>query len=214
MRTKLVYVTSNPNKRDELEILQSALRLSDGRYVQEAFDLEIRPNSIEERLEIDLEVLVQHEAASAYEVVKVPCIVEHAGLLFDQFEACGYPGGLTKPMWNALGPRFLDSARLQDRGATAKAVVGYCDGMRVSTFVGRTHGRLTEEPRGSGAFYWDTIFVPDDPERPGSELTYAEIVDRPDLGLQYKVMRLSQSMKAMRACFERLCTTERNRLWC
>ena len=213
MRNKLVYVTSNEDKREEIKIIQSDLTLNDGRIVQDVFDLDIRLSSIDERLEIDLSVLVEHEAASAYEVVKVPCIVEHAGLIFDDFKTCGYPGGLTKPMWNALGPRFLESVRLRDRGATAQAVVGYCDGMEVRTFVGRTHGRLSEQPRGSREFYWDTVFVPDDPALPDSGLTYAEIVDRPDMGLRYKVMELSQSRKAMHACLEHICTQELNRLW-
>ncbi len=213
MRTKLVYVTSNENKRQEIRIIQSALSLNNGRLVQDVFDLDIRPNSIDERLEIDLQVLVKHEAASAYEIVKVPCVVEHAGLIFDDFEASGYPGGLTKPMWNALGPRFLESVRLQNRGATARAVVGYCNGLGVTTFVGDTHGRLSEQPRGSRKFYWDTIFVPDDPLHPSSELTYAQIVDRTDMGLRYKVMELSQSTKAMRACLDHICTQRPNCLW-
>ena len=46
----LVYVTSNENKREEVEILRSQLCLDDGRPIRELFDFDIRPNSIDERL--------------------------------------------------------------------------------------------------------------------------------------------------------------------
>ena len=210
----LVYVTSNENKREEVEILRSQLCLDDGRPIRELFDFDIRPNSIDERLEIDLRVMVEHEAVCAYELVKVPCIVEHAGLIFDDFSSSGYPGGLTKPMWNALGPEFfLTSISLRTRRAMAQAVVGYCDGMKVQTFVGCTHGRLSDRPRGSRHFYWDTVFVPDDPSRPDSELTYAEIADDADLGVAYKVTALSQSTKAMRRCLDHIRVQRPNILW-
>ncbi|MGD9726853.1 MAG: hypothetical protein AB7V39_10700, partial [Nitrospiraceae bacterium] len=48
-------------------------------------------------------------------------------------------------------------------------------------------------------FYWDTVFIPDDPTgKPGTK-TYAEIVEDAHLGLKYKMMKLSQSAKAMLA---------------
>ena len=211
MRTRVTYVTSSEEKKREIEIVESAFRLDDGKLVGELFEFEIRPNSIDEQLEIDLEIMVQHEVVRAYEIVKVPCIVEHAGLIFDDFEQSSYPGGLTKPMWNALGRDFLKSISLQNRGATAHAVVGYCDGMRVTTFSGLTHGQLSNMARGLRAFYWDTVFIPDDPERPNSELTYAEIVD--ELGLEYKVIKLSQSTKAMCKCLNYIRAQEVNPLW-
>lgn len=213
MRRKLVYVTSNKNKREEIDVLRSEWHFDDGRGIDDVFDLDIRPTSIDERLEIDIEVMVRHEAARAYEVVKVPCIVEHAGLILDDFKKCSFPGGLTKPMWNALGSEFLESICLRSRGATAKAVVGYCDGMTVQTFVGCTHGKVAPEPRGSRGFYWDTVFVPDDPQRQGPEFTYAEIADDADLGLRYKVVRVSQSAKAMRQCLQFIRDQEPSLLW-
>ena len=79
-------------------------------------------------------------------------------------------------------------------GAFSRAVVAYCDGKTVHTFTGETSGSLAETPRGDVyKFYWDTVFIPDD-ENP-EHLTYSEIVEQ--LGLEYKVVRLSQSTKAM-----------------
>lgn len=168
---------------------------------------------IPERLEINLGLMVRYEVTRAYEVLKVPCVVEHAGLIFDGYESAMYPGGLTKPMWNALGADFAKETHSEGKGATAKAAVAYCDGMSVRVFVGTTHGHITTAPTGSRSFYWDTIFVPDDPKRPGAQLTYAEIVDAPGLGLRYKVLELSQSSKAMLLCLEFIRSSPPNSLW-
>jgi inosine/xanthosine triphosphate pyrophosphatase family protein len=65
----------------------------------------------------------------------------------------------------------------------------------VVTFDGETKGKIAPAPRGSRSFYWDTIFMPD-VVGSAAGLTYAEIVEDPDLGLEYK-MTISQSTKAM-----------------
>lgn len=196
-RQKLVYVTSSPFKRQENEILRAQCELDDGRRVDEVFEFAIRELEIKEILETDISVMVQAEVANAYSQIKVPCVVEHAGLIFEEYRDRHYPGGLTKPMWNTLQDRFLDETASRGRHATARAVVAYCDGMSIRTFIGETSGHLSNAPRGNREFYWDTVFIPDDPESgtPGTK-TYAEIVAEKD-GLAHKVIRLSQSTKAM-----------------
>jgi XTP/dITP diphosphohydrolase len=98
-------------------------------------------------------------------------------------------------MWDALGEGFIEETQSAGRSAVARAVVAYCDGMTIKTFVGETSGRIADRPRGSRKFYWDTVFVPDDPSGKANDKTYAEIVD--ELGLEYKVLKLSQSTRAM-----------------
>ena len=92
-------------------------------------------------------------------------------------------------------------------------MVGYCNGMTIRTFVGETHGTIASSPRGSSDFYWDTVFIPDDPAgmTPGSK-TYAEIAADPALGIVHKV-NLSQSTKAMRAFVDYLATEPTLDLW-
>jgi len=72
---------------------------------------------------------------------------------------------------------------------------------------------LAELPRGSREFYWDTVFIPEDPSGISAGKTYAEIVQDDNLGLPYKVKYLSQSTKAMLAFLEYLRGAEVNRLW-
>jgi XTP/dITP diphosphohydrolase len=142
--------------------------------------------------------MVSAEVISAYSQLKIPCIVEHAGLIFSEYADRSYPGGLTKPMWDTLQDRFVDETKSAGRNAIARAVVAYCDGKQVKTFVGERAGTIADRPRGARDFYWDTVFIPDDSSGHSSNLTYAEIVERPDLGLSYKVRELSQSSTAIK----------------
>lgn len=194
-RIPISYVTSSEFKIKENEVVSRLGRLSDGRPVADAFEFHIRRVPIKEALEIDLQTLVMAEVTKAYSQIKVPCIVEHAGLIFDGYDS--YPGGLTKPMWDFLKDKFIEETHSKDRKALARAVIAYCDGKTVRTFVGETPGHITDTPRGKREFYWDTVFVPDDPDGTEGTMTYAEIVQDPNKGLDYKMSRLSQSTRAM-----------------
>jgi len=202
-RARIVYVTGSSYKQDENAIFVESVSLSDGTPVSDIAEFDIRNVEIKETLEISIAKMVEAEAKSAYSTLRVPCVVEHAGLVFEEYierpDDEQYPGGLTKPMWNSLGERFLEEVSEDGRRVVAKAVVGYCDGERLHTFTGTTSGRLAGSLRGDRVFYWDTLFVPDDQEAPGGK-TYAELVAAH--GLEYKVRELSQSTKAMKSFLE------------
>jgi len=100
-------------------------------------------------------------------------------------------------MWNVLKENFLEETRCAGRRAIARAVIAYCDGHSVKTFVGETTGGIADSARGSREFYWDTVFVPDTSDSHARGKTYAEIADDPRLGLEFKVTQLSQSSRAM-----------------
>jgi len=191
----IVYVTSNPFKSKENEVFVANCQLADGTPVRDKFEFEIRSVPIKEILEVRIETMVMEEVTKAYSEIKVPCIVEHAGLIFEGYDS--YPGGLTKPMWNVLTDRFIQETQSAKRPVIARAVVAYCDGKAVTTFVGETKGTIAESPRGKREFYWDTVFIPDDPSGKAKGKTYAEIVEDPAFGLQYKMVNLSQSTKAL-----------------
>jgi XTP/dITP diphosphohydrolase len=195
MTTPIYFVTSSIFKQEENAAFQAVCTLQDGRAINDEFEFHIVPNRIRERLESRIADIVDSEVREAYASVKKPCIVEHAGLVFDEYATQSYPGGLTKPLWNTLGDRFLSETHSGGRPATAIAVVAYCDGMKVHTFQGETAGVLSDRPRGDRKFYWDTVFVPRDNNNDG--LTYAEIVERDGLGR--KMREFSQSSKAMMA---------------
>lgn len=205
------YVTSSDFKMEENKVFVEHCVLPDGSKVSEHFIFQFRKLPIREMLEVDLVVMVQAEVATAYSQIKVPCIVEHAGLVFHDYKDRSYPGGLTKPMWDTLKERFLEETNSAGRRVAARAVIAYCDGKGIRTFVGETEGKLANVPRGAREFYWDTVFVPNDPESGGR--TYAEIVDTPELGLRYKVTKLSQSTKAMLEFLKFLLQNPKSDLW-
>src|SRR5262249_31723219 len=114
------------------------------------------------------------------------------------YEGSSYPGGLTQPMWDALGAeKFVASCGPLASRAVARAVIGYCDGSTIHTFVGEMRGTLSPAPRGDRTFYWDTVFCPDG----FGGRTYAEIAGSHGAGLIDK-LAVSQSIKALKAFME------------
>jgi inosine/xanthosine triphosphate pyrophosphatase family protein len=210
---RLVYVTSSQFKSEENRIFVQEFTLPDGSRVADRFEFEIRPVPVKETLEVDLSAMVAAEVKEAYRRIGVPCIVEHAGLIFEDYLELSYPGGLTKPMWDTLRDRFVDETASAGKRAVARAVVAYCDGLEIKTFTGETRGEIAAGPRGTRDFYWDTIFVPDDPTGAVQGKTYAEIADDAGFGLTYKVMNLSQSSRAMTALLLHLLEVGTSPLW-
>ncbi len=212
-RIRVVYVTSSKFKKEENEAFIRECSLANGARIGDVFEFDIRPVPIQEILNVDLLVMVSAEVVSAYSQLKVPCIVEHAGLVFSEYADRSYPGGLTKPMWDTLKDGFVEETRSAGRHAIARAVIAYCDGMQVQTFVGERAGKIADRPRGSREFYWDTVFIPEDASGRSQGLTYAEIVENANLGLAYKMRELSQSSAAMKSFLEYRLITGDPELW-
>jgi non-canonical purine NTP pyrophosphatase (RdgB/HAM1 family) len=190
----VTYCSWSEFKKQEWDVAKRVMELDSepGVKLGQLFELEFRNVQTTEPLLCDLEKMVRFKVESAYRAVRVPCIVEHAGLVLDGYESASFPGGLTQPMWDALNAeRFVASCSPLTRQAIARAVVGYCDGMNIWTFVGEMKGALSPKPRGKRAFYWDTVFCPEG----FGDKTYAEIVD--EGGLEKK-LQVSQSIKALK----------------
>jgi XTP/dITP diphosphohydrolase len=197
---KIIYCSWSSFKKEEWKIARDQLELDSqpGKKLGELFELEFRQVPTTEPLLCDLEAMVRFKIESAYRYTQVPCIVEHAGLIIEGYEDKSFPGGLTQPMWDSLDARkFVECCAPLGTRAIARAVVGYCDGMNVSTFVGETRGILSGTPRGDRHFYWDTVFCPDE----AGGVTYAELSAGGGVGLQKK-LEISQSMRAMKKFME------------
>ena len=200
----VLFATGSSYKQEEVLAICTGTSLpvvhGGSNLVGDIFSFSFQKVQMREVLESDLAEMVRHKARSAYERLLVPCLVEHGGLIFEEHEPANYPGGLTQPMWDALGAvGFLKETAGGSRRVIARAVFGYCDGSNIKVFTGDTRGTLADAPRGSRRYYWDTVFQPDDAAAttPAEPQTYAEIADSPD-GVAKKV-RLSQSTKAMLA---------------
>src|SRR3981189_1135765 len=143
---QIIYCSRSPFKKEEWDTAKDAL-LFDSKSnwpLGQLFRFEFRDVPTSEPLLCDLESMVRFKVESAYGSVRVPCIVEHAGLILEGYEGKSFPGGLTQPMWDALdAPQFVASCSPLSARAIARAVVGYCDGLNVLTFVGDTKGSLS-----------------------------------------------------------------------
>ncbi|KPM50391.1 hypothetical protein ACG83_40385 [Frankia sp. R43] len=119
---------------------------------------------------LDVATVVESKAADAYAKLHRPVLVDDTGLALDAWN--GLPGALVAWFLDTVGTQGLlaMAAGVADRGATATTALGYADATGVRVFTGTVHGMLTTEPRGSGGFGYDTIFVPS-----GSTQTFAEM---------------------------------------
>jgi XTP/dITP diphosphohydrolase len=158
---KAIFVTTNEHKRREVqEIL--------------GFELERADLDLPEIQAIDPAEVAAEKASAAREALGrpgLPVLVEDSGLMVDAWD--GFPGALTKWLMSSVGNEGLLRMLPEggDRSARAVCVVALAeaDGT-VRTFRGEVPGTLAQEPRGSGGFGYDPVFVPW-----WSSMTYAEM---------------------------------------
>jgi XTP/dITP diphosphohydrolase len=180
-----LFVTSNHDKaREAAEILDVELRSI-------ALDLP-------ELQDLDVAQVAAVKAAAARETLgepDSPILVEDSGLIIETWN--GLPGALTKWFLASVGNegllRMLSGE--EDRSARAVCAVAVAaanDSVRV--FVGEVEGSIAPEPRGSGGFGWDPIFVPR-----GRTETYAELGPR-----KHEDSHRARALRAARAGLEAL----------
>jgi XTP/dITP diphosphohydrolase len=159
---KLYFLTMSRFKSGEVTDY-FAFRKVDG------VELCVVEQDVQEILHPDVSVIVRQKAIDAYEYMRHPCVVEHGGLFLDALP--GLPGSVGKVVWNAVGDRMCSFLReSDDRSATVRAFLGYCDGKRVTVHVGETRGAIADRARGAYQFAWDPIFMPEQ-----SSETYGEM---------------------------------------
>ncbi|BBL79681.1 non-canonical purine NTP pyrophosphatase [Rubrobacter xylanophilus] len=156
-----IFVTGNENKLREAErILGVSLERADP--------------GVPEIQSPDLGEVARAKALAAREALgrpPRPVVVEDSGLVIEAWG--GLPGAFTRWFLAGVGNegilRMLSA--FEGRSARAICVVAIADASgEVRTFRSEVSGSIAPEPRGSGGFGWDPIFVPE-----GSRLTYAEM---------------------------------------
>ena len=154
----MILATRNAHKLRELgEILPLELRALPG-------DVELPPESGET---FEANALIKARAAAA--ATGETSIADDSGIVA---AALGGRPGVYSARY--AGPDASDEENLQkllyeiaasggDRRAAYVCVIALVDrGGEEATFEGRCEGTLIEEPRGSGGFGYDPVFVPDD----------------------------------------------------
>jgi len=144
----LVFVTSNLGKlREAEEVLGVRLK-------HRALDLP-------EVQSLELEEVVSHKAAAAFERVGSPVLVEDTSL--ELAGMGGFPGPLVRWLLASVGPAGICrvAASFGDPRATVRCLACASDGAREVLGLGVVRGVIAEAPRGVRGFGWDTAFVPD-----------------------------------------------------
>jgi XTP/dITP diphosphohydrolase len=122
-----------------------------------------------------LSEIASTSAANAYRKVRLPLIVEDAGLFIDSLS--GFPGPYAAYVYKTIENRgvlkLLDY--ISNRKATFRSAIAYCDNTSCQTvcFEGETVGEITLQERAQdsqSAFGFDPIFQPS-----GCSSTFAEM---------------------------------------
>jgi non-canonical purine NTP pyrophosphatase (RdgB/HAM1 family) len=155
--TDITFITGNPHKA---EFLGKWLGLP---IVHHKLDLD-------ELQSLDLHTVVEHKVRQAYDILKTPVLVEDASL---RFTAMGrLPGTYIKWFIEELGYDGL--RRLADGLDSREAVGDICyalyDGKEIHYFDGQMRGSISTEPRGTGGFGFDPIFINEGDTRTRGEL--------------------------------------------
>jgi len=161
---QISFVTGNPGKFAEAEKILKHFGVN---IVHRNLSVdEIRSDSIEE--------VATASARFAHAKFGEPLFVEDSGLFIPALNE--FPGAYSAWVFRKLGNEgILELAAGKE--AEFRACIAYMDGSTVETFTGLVKGRISEEPRGTGGFGYDPIFIPENvPEvRHSGDKTFAEV---------------------------------------
>ncbi|CAG1769963.1 XTP/dITP diphosphohydrolase [uncultured bacterium] len=169
---KLFIASSNPGKIKEIKECLTGLNieffsmLDSGNFT----DIEETGNSFEENAFLKAKVV--------FDIVKTDVIADDSGLEVDFLN--GEPG-IYSARYSGTGAtdekncrKLLDAlADVRDeslRGAQFRCVIALYDGISKRSFEGICRGKINFEPKGSGGFGYDPLFVP-----AGFDRTFAEM---------------------------------------
>ncbi|MDH4225549.1 MAG: non-canonical purine NTP pyrophosphatase [Deltaproteobacteria bacterium] len=168
--------SSGGRGKDSGNIIRFATTNAD--KIREAGDILPRPvipveAELVEMQTTDMETLVRHKAAQAYQKINMPLMVEDTGLVFFAWKEL--PGPFIRYFLDNLGLDGLVDALAPFDSWAAEAVcgVGYHDGEEIHYFEGRTQGMIVP-PVGKGGFGWDPIFKPAHSSKTLAEMTWDE----------------------------------------
>lgn len=156
----VTFITGNQNKADYFSR-------------QMGMDIKHQKVDLDELQSTDLHVIVEHKLKQAYDAVGGPVLVEDVGLAFNVLG--NLPGPYIKWFVEGAGEeaccRILDG--FDDRSAVIRCTFGYYDGNQIKFFDSESRGTISDHPRGSNGFGFDTFFMNE-----GYDITRAEMTQQ------------------------------------
>lgn len=121
---------------------------------------------------LNLLEVVEAKAKEAFAKIGKPVLVDDVAL---SFAALGkLPGPLVRHFIDEIGNKGICKLIVNEknRGALAEVTFAFYDGKALKTFHAKLEGTVPDQPRGTGGYGWDPIFIPK-----GYTQTYAEMED-------------------------------------
>lgn len=168
MEAQLVLCTGNPGKVAEIRAL-----LPGHFHIRALGDLGL-PTDLPET-GTTLHANAEQKARFAFERCGLPCIADDTGLEVDALDgapgvySARYAGEARDPIAN-MSKLLHALAGSTDRRARFRTVIAHVDTEGTTFFEGTVEGTITLEPRGTGGFGYDPVFLPS-----MSDLTFAEL---------------------------------------
>jgi XTP/dITP diphosphohydrolase len=155
-KREIIFVTSNAHKVQEIRALAAHLS---GELAIEHLEYAYPELQLE-----TIEAVAEASAKYLRERITItrPFFIEDSGLLIPALR--GFPGPFSAFVFKTIGNvgilRLMTALRGEERRATFKTVIAFCDVHRREPilFVGTVEGRIAMEIRGSGGFGYDPIF--------------------------------------------------------
>jgi len=162
------FVTSNVNKFNEARQVLAEYKIAVG--MLRVKSLEIQSESLEE--------IAGASVVEAFEIYRLPMVVEDAGLFVDALN--GFPGPYAAYVYRTLGNRGLLRLmeKVSNREAVFKSVVAYFSSQLESPicFEGTVSGEIVHEERKASkiGFGFDPIFRPDKSHKTFAQMNVVE----------------------------------------
>lgn len=159
------FITSNKGK-----MIEAIARLEPLGYTVVQQDLgypEIQADSLQEVALYGVECVRQR--------LKTAFFLEDSGIFISALKA--FPGVYSKYVFQTIGlPGVLALLEHElDRSAVFRSVIAYAEpGCKPALFVGECAGTIASEPRGTGGFGYDPVFIPEGWTKTFAQATTAE----------------------------------------
>ncbi len=158
-------------------------------YLEKLLGLKIKYQKLDldEIQSLDINKIVEHKARQAFNIIKIPVLVEDVSLEFEELN--GLPGPFIKFFVDNVPFEKICNLVKENRRATARCVFGYFDGTNLKLIEGKLEGRVSIEPKGENGYGWDKLFIPN-----GYEVTRAEMNEEDN----YKTYMVSKPIEKAR----------------
>ena len=167
----LFFVSSNADKYREVQAILDSLGIHVG-HVR---------HSLEEIQSHSLEKIAEKKARDAFDLFRIPVIVEDAGLFVQDLG--GFPGPFSSYVFQTIGNRGILQLMRQNRNAMFVSVVAFCSEGVLKTFGARLSGRISRTQKGKGWGY-DPIFIAG-----GEAKTFAQLDDKDTLSHRFRALK-------------------------